>query len=50
MVAMESTVSDLCARCKVAAFKVMSAIVAGLNVLSEVRDLSQEAAFITEQI
>jgi hypothetical protein len=40
MVAMESTVGDWCARCPVAAFRAMSAIVAGLHVLSETSALS----------
>jgi len=40
MVAMESTVGDWCARCQLAAFAAMSAIVAGLHILSEVCALS----------
>ena len=39
MVVMESIVGDWYARCQVTAFTAMSAIVAGLHVLSEVRAL-----------
>jgi hypothetical protein len=50
MVAMEITLSYLCARYQLAAFKVMSVFVAGLHVLCEVRALNQEADSISEQI